>query len=222
MSMPKITVIIVDDHPAFLEGLSQILSQEPDIEVAGKFLDAEEASKQICKLQPDIAIVDVAMPKVDGLELARQIRTTCQNTAILMLSAFAYESYLLHSLQAGARGYLLKSSPLSEIVGAIRSVHTGKLVFDFQAGGELLSKIIVDNVESKKPIASRPLQAEREVLELVAKGMSNKEIAHLLCINERTVQARLVSVFRKLGVNTRTEAVVHALKSGWLILDNLS
>ena len=216
--MNKTTVIIVDDHPPFSQGLSRLLAAEADLEVVAQCSNGEEAVKLTTQLQPNVAIIDVAMPKLSGIEVARLIKASSPETAILMLSAYGYESYVLHALQAGARGYLSKSSPVSELVSAIRSVHSGKAVFDTQAAGFLQSLAGADNERRR---GNKLRTRELEVLKLVAKGKSNKEIAKELVISYRTVQTHLTTIFRKLEAGSRTEALVRALRNGWLTLNDL-
>jgi len=218
--LEKIKLLIADDHPPFREGLSKLLEEEPDMEVVAKPADGDEAVNLAKQLQPDVAILDVAMPKLNGIEAAKQIKAACPNTAILMISAYGYEPYLLASLQAGATGYLLKSSPLRELISAVRSVHSGQAVFDLKAVGKVLDRLAVNQggeVVSRQRLQSRELQ----VLRLTAKGISNKEIGKELKISDRTVQTHLIRIFRKLGVSSRTEAVLRALREGWLTLDEL-
>jgi DNA-binding NarL/FixJ family response regulator len=216
--MNKITVMIVDDHPPFSQGLSRLLMDEADLEVVANSPDGEEAVKLTTQLHPDVAIIDVAMPKMSGIEVARQIKATSPSTAILMLSAYDYESYLLPSLQAGARGYLLKTSPLRELISAVRLVHSGQAVFTSKAANRFLNRLAIDNGKERLGgLHNRELQ----ILRLVAQGKANKEIARELVISDRTVQTHLVAIFRKLGVGSRTEAVARALKEGWLTLDDL-
>lgn len=218
--MEKIKVLIADDHPPFREGLSRLIEEEADMEVIAKAADGEEAVDLSKKLSPDVAIIDVAMPKVNGIEAAKQIKATCPNTNILMVSAYDYESYLLAALQAGASGYLLKSSPLAELISGVRSTYNRQGVFDLKS----ISKVLRHVIHEKGEDISRDdwLQPrELEVLKLAAKGMSNKDIGRELVISDRTVQTHLAKVFRKLGVSSRTEAILYALKEGYLYLDEL-
>ena len=218
--MNKIKVLIADDHPAFREGLSRLLNAEEDLEVIAKAADGEETVSLAKELVPDVAIIDVAMPKLNGIEAAKQIREACPTTAILMVSAYGYESYVLASLQARAAGYLLKNTPVRELISAIRSAHAGQAVFDFKVIDKVMRRVATEKVERGwRPDGLR--QRELQVLKLVAKGMANKQIARELVISERTVQTHLVRIFRKLGVSSRTEAVLHALKEGWFSLDDL-
>lgn len=218
--MEKIRVLVADDHPVFREGLRQLLEQEADMECVGGTADGEEAVRLAKELLPDVAVIDVAMPKLNGIEAARQIKAACPATAILMVSAFGYESYLLAALRVGAAGYLLKSAAPRELTNAVRSVHAGEAVFDLKAASKVLHRLAAEKGEERRGLEE--LQSrELEVLKLAAKGMSNKEIGRELGISERTVQSHLVNIFRKLEVGSRTEAVLHALHEGWLTLDDL-
>jgi len=212
--------LIADNHPAFREGLCQLLEGEEDLKCIAKPEDGEEAVRLAKELAPDVAIIDVAMPKLNGIEAAKQIKVACPNTAILMVSAFGYESYVLASLRAGAAGYLLKSAPLRELTNAVHSVQAGEGVFDLKAASKILQRLSAEKGEEKRS-PEELHRRELQVLKLAAKGISNKQIASKLSISERTVQTHLVNIFRKLGVGSRTEAVLHALKEGWLTLDDL-
>lgn len=216
--MAKIRLLIADDHPTFREGLGRILEDEEDLECVGKAADGVEAVRLAKELQPDVILIDISMPNLDGISATRQIRAACRDTAIIMISAFDYDSYILAALQAGATGYMLKTTPLGELVSAIRLVNKGESVLDIKATGKLVRhlKVTGDNKASFEPLLAR----EAEVLNLAAKGMSNKEIARELSISERTVQTHLLNVFRKLGVSSRTQAVIYALKKGWISLES--
>jgi NarL family two-component system response regulator LiaR len=219
-NMNKIKVLIADDHPPFTEGLTLLFEREPDLEVIATPTNGEEAVKLAQQLHPDVAILDVAMPGLNGIEAAKQIKATSPETAVLMLSAYGYEPYLLSSLQAGVSGYVLKSAPVSELTRAIRLVHDKQAIFDFEAMKKVLRGLMADTgTESKGPQGLH--RRELEVLRLAAKGFSNKDIAQKLGIGTRTVQTHLLRIFHKLGVNSRTEAVFHALKKGWVTLDEL-
>jgi NarL family two-component system response regulator LiaR len=218
--LENIKVLIADDHPPFTEGLTVLFEREPDLKVVATPIDGEQAVKLSKELHPDVVILDVAMPKLNGIEAAKQIKAACPDIAILMLSAYGYEPYLIASLQAGVSGYLLKSSPVPELTRAIRSVHDGQAVFDFEAVKKVLRGLgtgLGGGHEKAQGLHPREL----EVLRLAAKGISNKDIALRLGIGSRTVQTHLLRIFTKLGVNSRTEAVFHALKQGWLTLDDL-
>jgi len=219
--MDKIRLMIADDHPTFREGLSRLLEDEEDLECVAKPTDGIEAVRLAKELQPDVAIIDVSMPNLNGIEAAKRIKAACPKTAILMVSAFNYQSYILASLQAGAAGYMSKDTPLADLVGAIRLVYKGDSVLDAKATNKLVSHLSVGD-GSTRTDSERLLPRELEVLKLAAKGMSNKKIARELIISERTIQTHLVNIYRKLGVNSRTQAVLKGLDKGWLTLDNLS
>ncbi len=218
--MGKIKVLVADDHPAFREGLCRLLEDEKDLECVAKSSNGEETIRLAKELLPDVAIIDIAMPGINGIEAAKQIKAACPAIAILMISAYGYESYIVASLQAGAAGYLLKDVPLRELVNAIRFVHAGETVLNFKAAGKILRRLAAGRDEKRRGLEELH-RRELEVLKLAAKGLSNKEIAAELVISERTVQTHLVNIFKKLEVGSRTEAVLHALKEGWLSPDDL-
>jgi len=216
----KIKILVADDHPAFREGLCRLIEEEEDMEVVATAADGGEAARLAKELLPNVAIIDVAMPVVNVIEAAKQIKAACPATATLMISAYGYESYILASLEAGAAGYLLKSVSLRDLTSAIRSVHAGKGVFDLKAASKILRRLSPEKGNGGGGLGKLHPR-ELEVLKLVAKGMSNKEIAAELSISERTVQTHLTNIFRKLEVGSRTEAVLHGLKEGWFALDDL-
>jgi DNA-binding NarL/FixJ family response regulator len=218
--MEKTKVLVADDHPAFREGLYWLLDKQTDIEVIATAVDGDEAVSLAKELLPDVVVIDVAMPNLNGIEAAKQINVACPNTAILILSAFDYEQYMIAALQAGAAGYLLKSIPMPHLINAIRLLHVGEGVFDLNVGNNVLRRLAL---ESEKMVGPAGLShQEVRVLKLGAKGLSNKEIASELVLSERTIKTHMINIFRKLGVNSRTEAVSRAVKDGWLILDDLN
>ena len=219
--MDKIRLIIADDHPTFREGLSRLLSDEDDLECIATTTDGEETVRVVKELRPDVAIIDVSMPKLNGIEATKQIKATCPDTAILMVSAFDYDSYVLASLQAGASGYMTKSTSLNDLISAVRLVHKGESVLDVKATDKLVHHLTSGDGNNKKAFM-RLYTRELEIVQLAAKGMSNRAIADNLIISERTVQTHLVNIFRKAGVNSRTQAVLYALKKGWLTPDDLA
>ena len=217
--MVKIKVLVADDHPTFCEGLCRFLNEQPDIEVVARAGNGEEAIRLAQEMVPDVAIIDIAMPGTDGIGAARQIRATCPTTAVLMVSAFDYESYVLASLRAGAAGYMIKNAPVSELISAIRLLRSGESVFDREAIGKVLRRL--GSTATGENVAAGLHQGELEVLRRAAKGASNREIAQELGLSERTVQSHMLNIFRKLGVGSRTAAVLHALREGWLTPNDL-
>jgi DNA-binding NarL/FixJ family response regulator len=219
--MEKIKVLIADDHPAFREGLRRLLEEAPDLEVVAVTEDGKEAVDSAKKLQPDVGILDVAMPYLDGIEAAKLIGEVSPATKILMLSAAKFAAQVKAALQAGAAGFLLKNAPVEEIIRAIRMVQAGKGVYDLKAAGQFLRQLATRNAfidGEDNGISPREIQ----VLKLVARGASNRAIARQLDISGRTTQTHLNNIFSKLKVNSRSEAVFTALKEGWISLDDLA
>ncbi len=221
--MEKIKILIADDHAFVREGTRRILEQEPDLEVVAEAGDGEEAVRLASDLKPDVAIIDVAMPKLDGIEATRRIKALCPKVAVLVLSAYDDDQFVFGLLEAGAAGYLLKSVRGHEIVDAIRAVDAGESVLHPSVARKVLNRFasVSSRAQRKKPLELLT-DREMEVLKLVTKGLSNKDIADGLSLSVRTVQGHLANIFNKLRVSSRTEAVVHALKEGWVTLDDVS
>ena len=218
--MEKIKVIVIDDHPSFREGLTRLLQEEIDMEVIATLEGGVQAVDSAKSLRPDVAIMDISMPGLNGIEAAKQIREVSPNTAILMVSAHNIPSYVLACLGAGAAGYLMKNASINKITSAIRMVQIGGSVFDMKVAGKVLYGLTAGKFETNQGDELHP--RELQILELAAKGKRNKEIAKDLSISDCTVQTHLVNIFRKLQVNSRTEAIIRALKEGLLILDDLT
>ena len=219
--MKKIKILIADDHAFVRESTRRILEQESDLEVIGEAGDGEEAIKLATTFKPDVAIVDIAMPKLDGIEATKQIKTLCPATTVLILSAYDDDQFVFSLLEAGAAGYLLKSVRGQEIVDAVRAVYSGESVLHPAVARKVLNRFARPSADGEAKKSSELLSdREMEVLKLVTKGLSNKDIADELCLSVRTVQGHLANIFNKLQVSSRTEAVVHALKQGWVTLDD--
>ena len=219
--MSKIKVLIADDHPVFREGLSQLLNQQEDIEVIAEASDGQQTIELVKALQPDVALIDIAMPGVNGIECAKQIKINYPQIAVVMLTAYDYQAYVLACLQLRVAGYLMKSSPVSEIINAIHSAYFGRGIFDLKAL-DVAMKYWAEPQRDGKMAFGGLHKRELEVVKLVANGLSNKEIARQLFISERTVQAHLHKIFEKLGVGSRTETVLYCLREGWLTIEDLS
>jgi two-component system, NarL family, response regulator LiaR len=221
--LETIRILIADDHAFVREGTRRILEQEPDLEVVAEAGDGEEAVKLACDLKPDVALVDVAMPKLDGIEATRRIKAQCPAVAVLVLSAYDDDQFIFGLLEAGAAGYLLKSVRGQEIVDAIRAVHAGESVLHPSVARKVLNRFAgVSGKPRERKSVDLLTEREMEVLKMVTKGLSNKDIAEGLCLSVRTVQGHLANIFNKLRVSSRTEAVVHALREGWVTLDDVS
>ena len=205
------------------EGTRRILEQEKDLEVVAEAGDGEEAVRQATSLKPDVAIIDVAMPKLDGIEATKQIKSACPAITVLILSAYDDDQFVFSLLEAGAAGYLLKSVRGSELVDAVRAVQAGESVLHPAIARKVLNRFARISGEPKEKEPTEVLsEREMDVLRLVTKGLSNKDIAEELCLSIRTVQGHLGNIFNKLQVSSRTEAVVRALKEGWVTIDDTS
>ena len=221
--MDRTTVLVADDHPLFRESIVQLLEKQADFEVVAQAADGEEAVRLASELSPDVVIMDIEMPKVDGLEAARQIKATHPEASVLVLTIHDDEEYVAALLDAGAAGYLLKSVYGEELVQAIRAVRLGEFVLDPQVGRRVLRAFALRSTKPVQLGAGEKLSArEVEVLRLAARGMSNSEIAEALHISLRTAKGHLAEIFSKLGVGSRTEAIIHCLRAGILSLDDLS
>ena len=221
--MEQIKLLIADDHAVVREGTRQILERETDLTVVAEACNGEEAIKLAGTSRPDVAIIDISMPNVDGIEATKQIKTLYPGIAVLILTAYDDEQFVFSLLEAGAAGYLLKSVRGQELVEAIRQVYNGESVLHPAIARKVLNRFAPKpgRLERKKPdkiLSSR----EMDVLNIAARGLSNQEIADELCLSLRTVQAHLGHIFNKLQVSSRTEAVVRAIKEGWVSVDNLS
>lgn len=221
--MPRIRVMLVDDHALFREGTRQLLCQEEDIDVVGEAGNGLEAIAVARATAPDIILMDIVMPRLNGVEATKQIKRTNPTTAVLVLSAYDDERYILGLLEAGAAGYLLKNVSGQELVQAIRAVYAGESVLHPAVTARLLA-MAAHSKAGRGGIAERGAAlTEREmgVLRLAAKGHSNKEIARELSLSLATVKAHLVSIFNKIGVGSRTEAVLEALRRGWVDVEDM-
>ncbi len=215
--------MIADDHAVVREGTRRILEQEEDLQVVAEASNGEEAVRQALSFEPDVAIIDVAMPKLDGIEATKQIKARCPTITVLILSAYDDDQFIFSLLEAGAAGYLLKTIPGRELVDAVRAVYAGESVLHPLVARKVLNRFARISDKGRKKEAFEVLsEREMEVLRLVTKGLSNKDIAEELCLSIRTVQGHLGNIFNKLQVGSRTEAVVRALKEGWVSLDDAS
>lgn len=220
--MGKIRILIADDHAVVREGTRRVMEQEPDMEVVGEAGDGEEAVNLATSLKPDVVIMDISMPKMDGIEATRLIKATCPSITVLALSAYDDDQFVFSLLEAGAAGYLLKSVRSRELVDAIRAVYSGESVLHPSIARKVLNRFVSASGKPEGKESSGMLSdREMEVLKLAAKGLSNQDIAEKLCLSIRTVQGHLGHIFNKLQVGSRTEAVVRALKEGWVTLDDV-
>jgi two-component system, NarL family, response regulator LiaR len=220
--MEKIRILIADDHAVVREGTRALLEREEDFEVVGEARDGEEAVKLIKDTQPDVAIIDISMPKITGIEVTKQVKPLFPSLAILILTAYDNDEYVFALLEAGAAGYLLKDVPGKEIVDAVRSVHLGESVLHPSIARKVIQRALISAAKASDTKFEIELsEREIEVLKLAAKGSSNRDIAEALCISVRTVQGHINSIFHKLGVGSRTEAIFQSVKRGWLSFEDL-
>jgi len=215
--MSTIRTLIADDHTIVRAGIRQFLESAPDIEVVGEAEDGEQAKSLIQSEHPDVAVLDIQMPKATGIEVTRWAKANAQGVGILILTAYNDDPYVMAVLQAGANGYVLKTAAPDDIIQAVRDVHAGKSVLDPSVTGALMSQIF-HKTEVQQPV-EQPTEREMEVLHLVAKGYTNKAIGVQLGISDRTVQGHLAHVFDKLQASSRTEAVMRAVSLGWISQD---
>ncbi|MGD2143810.1 MAG: response regulator transcription factor [Anaerolineae bacterium] len=222
MTGESIRVLLADDHAVVREGTRELLDREEGIEVVAEASDGRQAVQLAIKECPDVVVMDFAMPELNGIEATRQIKAVSPGIAILVLTAYDSNQYIFAFLEAGAAGYLLKDVHVDELVEAIRAVHGGESILH----PAIARKVINRFAQSEKaPVAAgssldQLTDRELEVLRLAAKGMSNREIARDLTISVRTVQTHLTNIFNKMGVGSRTEAVVHALRENWITLED--
>jgi NarL family two-component system response regulator LiaR len=208
-----IRVLLADDHAIVRAGIRQFMERAGDIQVVAEADDGEMAKDLIQQKQPDVAVLDIQMPKSSGIEVTRWVRANLPGVGVLILTAFDDDPYVLAVLQAGANGYILKTASPADLIKAVRDVYEGKSVLDANVTQKLLAQLSHPKESSPvEPITNR----EMEVLQLVAKGFTNKSIGVQLGISDRTVQGHLAHIFDKLQAASRTEAVMRAVALGWI------
>ena len=210
--MEVIKILIADDHPVVREGLSAMLNKEHDIQVVGEAENGAEAVDKAKELQPDIVLMDLRMPEVDGVEAMRQIGAVNPDIRFIVLTTYDNDEFIFKGIEAGARAYLLKDAPREELFKAIRAVHKGESLIQPAIAGRVLDRFT--ELSRQAQVVEVLSEREVEVLNLMAKGAANKEIAAELTITESTVKTHIQTIFQKLGVGDRTEAVTEAIKKG--------
>ncbi len=212
---PPIRVLLADDHAVVRAGIRQFLEHSGDIEVVAEANDGVEAQALIEQHRPDVAVLDIQMPKASGIEVTRWVRSQYREVGVLVLTAYEDDPYVLAVLQAGANGYVLKTASPAEIIQAVHDVDAGKSALD-----PAITQKVMEHMFGQKSAAAQAIEPlterELEVLTLAGKGYTNKAIGAQLGISDRTVQGHLARIFNKLQAESRTEAVMRAVSMGWL------
>jgi len=219
--MSDIKVLLAEDHVITRQGIRRVLEDEPGIHVVGEADDGEQAVKLATETQPDVVVMDVAMPKLNGIEATKRIKAVLPTTAVLILSAYDDNEYVFGLLEAGAAGYLLKTVSGDDLVHAVQAVFNGEPVLDPIVARKVIARATARSEVKATSREERLSEREMEVLKLAAKGMGNKDISTALHLSRRTVEGTLRSVFYKLGVGSRVEAILYGLKRGWFKLEEL-
>jgi DNA-binding NarL/FixJ family response regulator len=210
-SKTKIRILLADDHHIVRAGVRQLLESASDLQVIAEAGDGEEAQALIQKHKPDVAVLDVQMPKATGIEVTRWVRANMPEVGVLILTAYDDDPYVMAVLQAGANGYVLKTAQTDDLIQAVRDVNEGKSALDPSITRKLMSNLFKG---TEKKIVEPLTDRELDVLRLAAKGFTNKAIGIQLSISDRTVQGHLAHIFAKLQANSRTEAVMRGVSLG--------
>ena len=224
--MDEIEVMLVEDHVLVREGTKELLDRKEDIAVVAEAGDGEEAIWLANARHLDVIVMDIAMPKMNGLEATRRIKAVNPEAAILVLTAYDDDEYIFAFLEAGAAGYMLKDASTDDLVKAIRAIHAGESVLH-----PAVARKVVDYFsqqigkqrtgQQEQGALGELTERELEVLKLAAKGMTNRKIAEVLFISPRTVQAHMSNIFGRLEVGSRTEAILYALQEGWFSIEDM-
>jgi DNA-binding NarL/FixJ family response regulator len=213
--MPQIRIVLADDHTIIRSGLRLLLEQQPDFKVVGEASDGREAVAAVSEHHPDVAVLDIGMPQLNGIEATSQIASNEPNTKVVILSMHADEGYVLRALKAGARAYILKNSAETDLIRAVRTVADGKSFFS-----PVISKMLLEDyirqIQDKQVEDSYDLLTprEREILQLLAEGRTNKEVANLLQLSVYTVDAHRGNILQKLNLHGIPELVLYAVRKG--------
>jgi two-component system, NarL family, response regulator LiaR len=218
-----IKIILADDHPLMRQALRTLLEKQSDFEIIGEACDGEEAASLAMKLNPHVVIMDISMPKLNGLEATRQIKAKAPSIAVLVLTVHSDSEHILSILHAGASGYLIKSVYGEDVTRSVRMIAAGETVIPPAVSQQILKYAFqYIDTSSKTEMSERFSSREMDVLRLVAKGMSNRDIAIKLGLSLRTVKGHLTDLFSKLNVASRTEAVIVGLRKGILTIDDIN
>ena len=221
--MGNINVILAEDHQITRQGIRRLLEDEKGLTIIGEACNGEEAVQMVTDMMPDVVVMDIAMPKLNGIEATRQIKLVNPRIGVLILSAYDDDEYVFALLKAGAAGYLLKSVSGNELVRAIKAIHKGEPVLDPIIAQKVMNYFkLPDMVSNREADTEHLSNRELDIIKLAARGLKNKDIADNLHLSYRTVEGHMRDIFNKLGVGSRTEAVLHGLKRGWFTLEELA
>jgi NarL family two-component system response regulator LiaR len=219
----NISIVLGEDHLITRQGIRRLLEDEKGFTILGEASNGEEVVKLVTELKPDVVLMDIAMPKLNGIEATRQVKLIHPRTGVLVLSAYDDDEYVFALLKAGAAGYLLKNVSGDELVRAVKAIHKGEPVLDPIIANKVLNYFkLPDKVPGMEEETEHFSDRELDIIRLAAKGLTNKEIADKLHLSYRTVEGHMRDVFNKLGVGSRTEAVLHGLRRGWFTLEELA
>ena len=214
-----IRVVLADDHAVVRKGIRQFMEEAGEIAVVAEAADGEAALEAIRREKPDVAVLDIQMPRRTGIEVTRAVRDERLPVGVLVLTAYDDDPYVQAVLEAGANGYVLKNASSDEIVQAVHTVYEGQMALDPAVARKIVSRWMSAGQTPSEPAETRPTPREMQVLKLLTRGFTNKAIAAQMKISERTVQGHIASLFDKLGASSRTEAVVRAAQLGWVSLE---
>jgi NarL family two-component system response regulator LiaR len=215
--LERLTVLLAEDHAVVREGTREMLERDPGISVVGEAADGLSAATLAAELMPDVVLLDLGLPVLNGIETTKRIRALDAPPRVLILSAYDDEDYVFAAIEAGAGGYLPKTAHFSEVIAGLRAVAAGEVVLHPSVARKLL-----DGAGARRASHGLLTGSELQILRMASRGSHNKQIAAFLHVSPRTVEARFTSIFNKLGVSTRTEAIVHAASRGWLVLERRS
>jgi two-component system response regulator NreC len=212
----KLRVFLADDHAMIRDGLKLLVNAQPDMECVGEAADGREAVERVCELLPDMVVMDVSMPHLNGLQATKKIKAACPLVKVLTLTRHTDDGYLQQLLKAGVSGYVLKQSASTELVQAIRAVARGNIYLDPAIAQKVVGSYVGKSASRNDASPNEMSDREREVLRMIAWGHSNKEIASRLELSVKTVEVHKANAMRKLGMHSRIDIVRYALLQGWL------
>jgi NarL family two-component system response regulator LiaR len=214
----KIRVMIVDDHPVVRRGIQSLLAEEEDIQAVGEAVNGKDALEKVKSLKPDVILMDLVMPEMNGIEAIEKITASQPDARILVMTSFAADDKVFPSIKAGALGYLLKDSDPEDLIRMIRQVYRGELSIHPTIARKVIQEL---NRPAKEPLTPSPItEREEEILQLLAQGLDNKEIAERLVVRDATVRTHVSNILRKLQLANRVQATLYALRTGLTSLED--